>query len=714
MRSNPMASRVSLLILGSAFTASAALPQTAAQDRGTDKTPPIVTIRDAEANSPTSIRVRVVTDELATVSVEVSLQCDRPGRVVEGGSLGVFNPVLPGFEHEIVIEGLRPNDEYFSRASAVDLAGNAGAAEGQCVGAITPDRFDYPVETFTAASNPFDLAFRSIEFRPTLVNGERRYAASVREIDALPVDPAGGTILFLEGTQADNDAEIEVAFDDGRTFPLSGPAGPAAMFGSAHIGTNGYITFEAGDTSPTPDLNRFFEFARVSALWSDLNPWRGGTLSYRQFEDRFVVTWASMPRHLQADSNTAQIELRFNGVIVLSWLEVGAPDTMVGISSMALASGAPAGFASTDLSDLGASLDPRPPSALGSFVRTAPGSATTVSLLAEDDGLPYGFLRYSLVRLPEVGALRDAGTGQVILESDLPYSLGDRGQVTFEPPSADWSGDTSFAFTASDLWPELGFGSQSSPQDPTPNDGESTPGVVVVQAREPQLVRSFMVDDTLDTSEWTGLSPGRWEFGRPLGMGSNGVDPTSGYSGENVLGFDLAGDYPDRMQAESVVSPPIDCGSVTGTRVAFRRWLGLAAGDGAQVSASADGVTWTPVYAVATEIVRDRQWRYREYDISSIADGQSTVYLRWTMGPSGIATESFGWNIDDIRVVGFLATACPGDVNADGAVNALDLFAVLASVGPVDQTDPHDINGDGVIDGEDVFLVIANFGQLCD
>jgi hypothetical protein len=713
MRSNPMVSRVSLLILGSAFTASAAQPQTAAQDRGTDKTPPVVTIRDAEANSPTSIRVRVVTDELATVSVEVSLQCDRPGRVVEGDSLGVFNPVLPGFEHEIVIEGLRPNDEYFSRASAVDLAGNAGAAEGQCVGAITPDRFHYPVETFTAASNPFDLAFRSIEFRPTLVDGEHRYVPSVGEIDALPVDPTGGTILFLEGTQADNDAVVEVAFADGRTFPLYGATG-AAMYSSVHIGSNGYITFEAGDTSPMPDLDRFYEFTRVSALWSDLNPWRGGTLSYRQFDDRFVVTWASMPRHLRYDSNTAQIELRFDGVIVLSWLEVAAPDTIVGISPVAMASGTPAGFASTDLSALGAPLDLRPPSSLGSFVRTTPGSATTVSLHADDDGLPYGFLRYSLVTLPGVGTLRDADTGQAILESDLPYSLGDRGQVTFEPPSAEWSGDTSFAFTTSDLWPELGFDSQSSPHDPTPNDGESAPGVVVVQAGEPQLVRSFMIDDTLDTSEWTGLSPGRWEFGQPLGMGYNGVDPTSGYSGNNVLGFNLAGDYPDRMQAESVVSPPIDCSSVTGTRVAFRRWLGLAAGDGAQVSVSTDGVTWTPVYAVATETVRDRQWRYREYDIASIADGQSTVYLRWTMGPSGIATEAFGWNIDDIRVVGFLSPECPGDVTADGAVNARDLFAVLAGVGPVDESDPLDINGDGVIDGQDVFLVIANFGQLCD
>jgi hypothetical protein len=391
---------------------------------------------------------------------------------------------------------------------------------------------------------------------------------------------------------------------------------------------------------------------------------------------------------------------------------------------MALAAGTPAGFASTDLSGLGAALDPRPPASLGSFVRTTPGSATTVSLLAEDDGLPYGLLRYSLVKLPGVGALRDIHTGHLILESDLPYSLGEQGQVTFEPPSDDWSGDTSFAFTASDLWPELGFGSQTSPLDPTPNDGESAPGVVVVQAGEPQLVRSFMVDDTLDTSEWSGLSPGQWEFGQPTGgsLQPNSNDPTSGFTGQNVLGYNLEGDFTNLLPAQHVISPPIDCSEFSAVRLRFMRWLCVQgqSSDVASVHASTDGENWSLVWenpasspGINATLI-DRGWRMLEYDISSIADGQPAVYLRWTMGPTGSSGAFAGWNIDDIRIVGFLSPACPGDVNADGAVNARDLFAVLAGVGPVDQTDPHDINGDGVIDGEDVFLVIANFGQLCD
>ena len=42
-----------------------------------------------------------------------------------------------------------------------------------------------------------------------------------------------------------------------------------------------------------------------------------------------------------------------------------------------------------------------------------------------------------------------------------------------------------------------------------------------------------------------------------------------------------------------------------------------------------------------------------EYDISAVADGQSTVYVRWTMG----TTDTFvavlcGWNIDDVEIWG--------------------------------------------------------------
>ena len=46
-----------------------------------------------------------------------------------------------------------------------------------------------------------------------------------------------------------------------------------------------------------------------------------------------------------------------------------------------------------------------------------------------------------------------------------------------------------------------------------------------------------------------------------------------------------------------------------------------------------------------------------EIDISAIADGQSTVYLRWTQGTTDNSWQYSGWNIDDVQIQ---ALGCPG------------------------------------------------------
>ncbi len=183
----------------------------------------------------------------------------------------------------------------------------------------------------------------------------------------------------------------------------------------------------------------------------------------------------------------------------------------------------------------------------------------------------------------------------------------------------------------------------------TDGDGD-TSRVVNLQVGVPALVYSYTMDAD---PGWT-MDLG-WEFGIPQGLGGEhgNTDPTSGYTGGNVLGYNLAGDYPNNMAVANLISTPIDCSSLSSVSVKFWRWLGVESPsyDHAFLSASNDGVNYTTIWQNTGEIT-DSAWTQVEYDISAVADGQSTVYLAWTMGPTDSSFMFCGWNIDDVEIWG--------------------------------------------------------------
>ena len=156
----------------------------------------------------------------------------------------------------------------------------------------------------------------------------------------------------------------------------------------------------------------------------------------------------------------------------------------------------------------------------------------------------------------------------------------------------------------------------------------------------------------LDTNPgWT--MEGGWAFGHPTGGGTHGRDPSSGYTGTNVLGYNLAGDYSNSMtEVEYLTSTAFDCSGLVETELRFRRWLGVeqATFDHANIEVSNDGVEWFPVWAHAGTSISEVVWSYKTYDISEIADGAETVYVRWGMGPTDEFVTYPGWNLDDIEI----------------------------------------------------------------
>ncbi|MCG6879420.1 MAG: hypothetical protein LJE96_09785, partial [Deltaproteobacteria bacterium] len=61
---------------------------------------------------------------------------------------------------------------------------------------------------------------------------------------------------------------------------------------------------------------------------------------------------------------------------------------------------------------------------------------------------------------------------------------------------------------------------------------------------------------------------------------------------------------------------------------------------------------------------------WQELDISSVADNQSTVYLRWTMGPTDDQYQYCGWNIDDVEI---WAESCPEDCSGSVISSIINL-----------------------------------------
>lgn len=183
-------------------------------------------------------------------------------------------------------------------------------------------------------TSPFDLAYKSLEFVPD--GSPKFYSMCIRPIVQLPTDPSGGIPLQLA-----DDAFVPVT--------LSGAA-QVSLYGNVrnqfYVGSNGYITFDAGDSSYSETYSNHFSMKRVAALFDDLVI-NSGSVSWKQLPDRVAVTYLNLSEYGSSTLNTFQIEMYYDGRIVLSYLNIAASDGLTGLSA---GQGVPSGFVESDLS----------------------------------------------------------------------------------------------------------------------------------------------------------------------------------------------------------------------------------------------------------------------------------------------------------------------------------------------------------------------------
>lgn len=198
---------------------------------------------------------------------------------------------------------------------------------------VTVESVDHFTEIFEPNGN--DMAYRTLTFRPGIWGDY--YELCVSDAEAFPVDPTGG---------------FEVLLNDDDYFAVKLYEEKINFYGIEHdvfyIGSNGYITFESGDTHYFEGLVEHYELPRISALFDDLDPSSGGVISWKQLDDRVVVTFENVPEFSLSSVNSFQIEMRFNGKIRITLLDIVADDGLLGLSEGV---GLPVYFAESDLSE---------------------------------------------------------------------------------------------------------------------------------------------------------------------------------------------------------------------------------------------------------------------------------------------------------------------------------------------------------------------------
>jgi len=173
---------------------------------------------------------------------------------------------------------------------------------------------------------------------------------------------------------------------------------------------------------------------------------------------------------------------------------------------------------------------------------------------------------------------------------------------------------------------------------------------------EPEPIAVY---DLTEDPGW--IMEGPWQFGQPLGLGAweNGhPDPNSGFTGPNVLGVNLQGDYAVSDKGPHyLTTAPIDGSAYSHMHVQFARWLNSDEADYTRVfvEVSTDSIIWQPVweYEDTSAAVTDDAWQIVNYPLGSTANQQPQIFVRW--GYHILDDESWtfsGWNIDDVQVVG--------------------------------------------------------------
>ncbi|MBI5534833.1 MAG: hypothetical protein HY898_19055 [Deltaproteobacteria bacterium] len=165
-------------------------------------------------------------------------------------------------------------------------------------------------------TRPFDLSGKTIMFSADVGPGPG------------PGPDGGGPVADVPLTMADDDTKsVPLGFK----FPFYGQT-----YTSVYVNADGNLSFGAGDGASGVDrsIARFLSgVPRIAAVYADLNPAAGGTVSYRQDDAQtMTITYNGVPNYGSKVGNTFSIILKASGRIAIAIANVGGTGYIVGVS----------------------------------------------------------------------------------------------------------------------------------------------------------------------------------------------------------------------------------------------------------------------------------------------------------------------------------------------------------------------------------------------
>ena len=148
----------------------------------------------------------------------------------------------------------------------------------------------------------------------------------------------------------------------------------------------------------------------------------------------------------------------------------------------------------------------------------------------------------------------------------------------------------------------------------------------------------------LDTNPGFTMS-GEFQYGAP--QAGNGA--TSPKTGTNMYDTNLAA---TSFGSSSLTTYAIDCSNHTNIILDFWAYILIWTDYYVEFEVSKDNSNWTKLATIGQGVTLNQPWTRYTYDITSIAAGEPTVYIRWSMIGSGTQYSGGGLSIDDISITG--------------------------------------------------------------